>query len=98
MILEREVSQQTLFQQITDWIHAEAEASHVTITIRAEGLEEREGDYYTYVLVPIKIHDPADTFNSPRFLAELEGKWNDQEPRPEKLIFPYPAGVPRYAV
>ena len=98
MILEREVSQQALFQQVTDWIYAEADAAHVTISIRADGVEEREGDCYTFILVPIKVLDAPAAFDNPTFLAELEGRWNDREPRPENLIFPYPAGVPRHAV
>ena len=98
MMLEREVSQQAFFQRVTDWIQAEAEAAKVAISIRADGVEEREGDCYTFVLVPIKVLEAPADFDKPRFLAELEGKWNDTEPRPEKLIFPYPASVPRHAV
>lgn len=31
-------------------------------------------------------------------LGKIQNNWNNQDPRPEKLLFLYPAGVPQYAV
>jgi hypothetical protein len=33
-----------------------------------------------------------------RILTGLQFEWDEKEPRPEKLLFLYLAGVPRYAV
>ena len=97
MILEKEISQQELFQQATDWLYAQANKHHFAIEIITSQIEERTSDYYTFIRIPVKIEERMDACECARFLTDLQFEWNDQEPRLEKLLFLYPAGVPRYA-
>jgi hypothetical protein len=97
MLAEEELTQFETVQQAVGWVKNEAEARHVAAEIPSEQVEERQGDYYTFFMIPIKI--PAlETDDFLDVVSEIESKWNNREPRPEKLLFLYPAGVPRYAV
>ncbi len=97
MLAEEELIEIKTVQQAVAWVKNEAEARHVTAEIFSDQAEERRGDYYTFLMIPIEI--PAlETGEFLDVLGKIEGKWNNREPRPEKLLFLYPAGVPRYAV
>ncbi len=97
MILEKEITQQELFQQMTNWLYKQATKRHTAIEINTSEIEERRGDYYTFIRIPVTIDEKMDAGECATLLTDLQFEWNDQEPRPEKLLFLYPAGVPRYA-
>ena len=103
MLLEREQNQQEqsqkeLFQQVTNWLQDQAQAYGISVSIPSDQIEERQGDYYQFIMVPVRIHDEMDAYDKAKILGKMERPWNEQEPRPEKLLFLYPAGVPRHAV
>ena len=97
MITEETLMQQTDIQNAVNWIKAQAKIRQVSIQIPVAQIEERQADYYTFIRIPLDA--PAlDTGELINLLTDLEFEWNDQEPRPEKLLFLYPAGVPRCAI
>jgi hypothetical protein len=97
MLAEEELTQLETVQQAVEWVKHEAEARHVMAVIPSGQAEERQGDYYTFLMIPVEM--PAlETDEFLQMLGKIQNKWNDQEPRPEKLLFLYPAGVPRHAV
>ncbi len=55
MILEKVQSQQSLIQQAVEWVHREADARNMVIAINPEMVEERQGDYYTFIRIPVKV-------------------------------------------
>ncbi len=69
----------------------------MAIAINPDMVEERQGDHYTFIRIPVKMQE-EEAYDFAEALVILEDTWNDQEPRPEKLLFLYPAGVPRDAV
>ncbi len=97
MLAEEELTQLATVPEAIAWVKNEAEARHVTAEIVAEQAEERQGDYYTHIMLPVEIH-ALETGAFLDILSKIESKWNNKEPRPEKLLFLYPAGVPRHAV
>ncbi len=97
MLAEEELTQIETVQQAVNYVKHEAEARHVAAVIPLGQAEERRGDYYTFLMIPVEMPALA-TDEFLRLLGKIQNKWNDQEPRPEKLLFLYPAGVPRHAV
>ena len=102
MILEKELGQteqrqQERFQEAIEGVQREAETRQFSIALVPSLIEERQGDYYTFILIPVKVIT-SEPYDFAEALVILEDTWNDQEPRPEKLLFLYPAGVPRNAV
>jgi len=97
MLAEEELTQLGTVQQAVDWVKNEAESHHVTAEIFSDHAEERQGDYYTFIMIPVEIRT-LETGDFLGMLGKIESKWNNREPRPDKLLFLYPAGVPRHAV
>ena len=94
----KEQKQEELFAEVVDWLRAQAEAQGVTIKITEDQIEERQGDYYTHILVPVRIVDDLEAYDQAKLMSRLERPWNEGDPRPKKLLFLYPAGVPRDAI
>ena len=71
-----------------------AEARHVMAVIPSGQAEERRGYCYTFLMIPVEIPglEANEYLQIPR---KIQNNW---DPRPEKLLFLYPAGVPQYAV
>lgn len=97
MLAEEELTQLGTIPQAVAWVKNEAEARHLTAEIFSEQAEERQGDYYTFIMLPVEIRT-LETGDFLDILSKIESKWNNREPRPEKLLFLYPAGVPRHAI
>ncbi len=102
MILEKELDQteqrqQERFQEAIEWVQREAETRHLSIALVPSLMEERQGDYYTFILIPVTVIT-SEPYDFAEALVILEDTWNEREPRPEKLEFLYPAGVPRNVV
>ena len=101
MILEKELGQaeqrqQERFQEAMEWVEREAEARQFSIALVSSLIEERQSDYYTFIRIPVKVI-ASEGYDFAEALVILEDTWNEREPRPEKLLFLYPAGVPRDA-
>jgi len=90
MLLERETS----VSEILDWLQAEANARNIPLKIFQEQVEERKGVYFV-VGVPVRIEGDDEAYDEAKLLTKLENAWNDREPRPEKLLFLLPAGLPQ---
>lgn len=97
MLAEEELSQQGVIRQAVDWVKNEAQARHVMVEVCSELIEERRGDYYTFIMMPVEIPD-LETDEFLETLGSIQSKWNNREPRPDKRLFLYPAGVPRHAI
>lgn len=48
-------------------------------------------------MIPVEIPG-LEANESLQMLGKIQNNWNNQDPRPEKLLFLYPARVPQYAV
>ena len=95
MILEKERSQKEQFQEISDWLYAEAEARKISLKNYTEAIEERTSEWYTFIHIPVYIRAKMDAYDVAKTLGKLERLWNGREPRPEKLLFLRPAAAPR---
>ena len=97
MLAEEKLTQLGTIQQAVAWVKNGAESRHVTAEIPSDQAEKRQGDYYTFIMVPVEIRT-LETGNFLDMLGKIESKCNNREPRPDKLLFLYPAGVLRHAV
>lgn len=94
MMLENRTSKE-LFQEISDWLYAEAEARKISLKIYTESIEERTSEWYTFIHIPVHVIGDIDGYDKAKTLGKLERLWNGREPRPEKLLFLRPAAAPR---
>lgn len=94
MLLEERASEE-LFQEISDWLYAEAAARKISIKIYTEAIQERTSEWYTFIHIPVHVIGDIDAYDKAKTLGKLERLWNGREPRPKKLLFLRPASAPR---
>lgn len=94
MVLQERTSQE-LFQEISDWLYAEAETRKISLKIYTQAIEERTSEWYTFIHIPVHVIGDIDAYDKAKTLGKLEKLWNGREPRPEKLLFLRPAAAPR---
>ncbi len=94
MVLKESTSQ-GLFQEIADWLYAEAKARKISLKIYTGAIEERTSEWYTFIHIPVHVIGDIDAYDKAKTLGRLEKLWNEREPRPEKLLFLRPAAAPR---
>ena len=94
MVLEERTPKE-LFQEILDWLYAEAEARKISLKIYTEAIEERTSEWYTFIHIPVYVFGDIDAYDKAKTLGRLEKLWNGREPRPAKLLFLRPAAAPR---
>ncbi len=90
MLLEKETS----ISEMLDWLQAEAEARNISIKIYRDQVEQRQ-EIYFFVGVPVRIEGMENVYDESKVMTKLQNAWNDREPRPDKLLFLLPAGLPQ---
>lgn len=74
-------------EDVYDWLRAEAEARHINANIYTH-LARQEGKF---LHLPVFIEGALDAYEFASRLQDLESAWNDQEPKPEWLLWLIPA-------
>ena len=92
MITEQEIT----IQYAVAWLQAELQSRGIPATVQADRAEERRGDVYTFIGIPVLTPDDGqDVYGHIKQLTEIECKWNFQEPPPEKLLSILDPRIPR---
>lgn len=91
MIIEQEIT----IQQALAWVEEQFRAKAIPATILREQVEERQDDLYTFIGIPIRVHEDMDAYDEAKLFSEIQGRWNFREPRPEKMLSLLPAGIPQ---
>ena len=71
------------YQEVYDWLHAQAEVLSLQVTLLADEATLRHGWLY----LPVHIAGVADAYDNAIKLQKLEDTWNDRSPQPEPPLF-----------
>lgn len=77
--------------EVYEWLHAEAERQGLDATLYTHAARQEN----RFLIVPVHLAGEADAFDFAEKLQELEDAWNNQEPRPYRLLILRPAAKPR---
>src|SRR5581483_4629045 len=85
--MPRTVQKRLSPEDVYDWLRAEAEARHIKARIYTH-LAKQEGKF---LHLPVFIEGDLDAYEFASRLQDLESAWNDQEPKPDWLLWLIPA-------
>lgn len=78
------------YQEVTDWLRAQAESLGLRVTLLTDQATMRSGWLY----LPTHIDGVADAYDNALKLQQLEDTWNDRDPQPDPPLFLVPAKDP----
>ncbi len=83
LTLERSTTPTASYQEVYDWLYAQAEKLGLQIFVLSEDEKMQSG----LLTLPVYVEGALSIYDSVLKLQKLEDTWNDLEPRPQPSLF-----------